>query len=63
MIFIAVHQLYLKKDEVLSAPPTKRYYFIAALLKDNEKIMMNWNSEQLKFIEITVYDYIFVSFI
>jgi hypothetical protein len=63
MIFITVHQLYLKKDVVLSAPPTKRYYFIAALLKDNEKIMMNWNSELLKFIEIIGYDYIFVSII
>jgi len=63
MIFITVLQLYLKKDVVLSAPPTKRYYFIAALLKDNEKIMMNWNSELLKFIEIIGYDYIFVSII
>ena len=63
MIFITVHQLYLKKDVVLSAPPTKGYYFIAALLKDNEKIMMNWNSELLKFIEIIGYDYIFISII
>jgi len=63
MIFITVHQLYLKKDVVLLAPPTKRYYFIAALLKGNEKIMMNWNSELLKFIEIIGNDYIFVSII
>lgn len=63
MMLITAHQLYPKKDVVLSAPLTKRYYFIAALLKDNEKIMMNWNSELLKFIEIIGYDYIFVSII
>jgi len=64
-IVITIHYFYLKKDDVVLLTPliTKRYYFIAALLMDNEKIMINWNKELLKFIEIIGNDYVYVSII